>query len=301
MSFDDRYIIDTPENIEFSYDVAGIGSRFLAAIIDTAIILLLQAVLSAVIGAIFVQVNDLSGGVGSIVLAIWGLLSFLFLWGYYLFFEMVWNGQSPGKRSIRLRVVRTGGRPVTFVASAVRNLVRVIDFLPLFYGLGVLMMFIDQRARRLGDLAGGTLVVKEQHTISLEALTSRAEAAPPPIPREVEALPLLPNLSALKEDDYNLIQEFLRRRRELGRESRQRLGLQLAQVLGQRLGITFDAGYHEALLERLTIDYRRAYQEANRPQHLAEEPEATGAYSTPIPADPRTPTDEEASENSGTA
>lgn len=277
MSLDSQYVIDTPENIEFRYDVAGIGSRFLAAIVDTTLLILIQVVLSVVMGVLVgqaeaseVTLGPVAVGVTSLLIALWGLLGFIFFWGYYIFFEMVWNGQSPGKRAMRLRVVREGGRPITFVASAVRNLIRVVDFLPLLYGLGVVVMFADKRVRRLGDLAGGTLVVKEQHAVSLETLTRRTQEALPPLPSELENLPLLPNISALKETDYDLVQEFLRRRSELGRESRFRLGTELAEKVRGRMGMTFDQGQHEPFLERVAFDYRRAHQEANRPQSLAQ-------------------------------
>ncbi|NJM09012.1 RDD family protein [Candidatus Gracilibacteria bacterium] len=172
---EDRYIVDTPENIAFAYDVAGIGSRFLAAIVDSLLLILLQLAVGAVL--LFVGIGFDGNGLldGSIALAIWSITSFLFFWGYYLVFELIWNGQSPGKRWLGLRTVREGGRPITFVASAVRNLIRVIDFLPGFYGIGVVTMFIDGRSRRLGDLAGGTLVVKEGRAVTLDSLTRSVE------------------------------------------------------------------------------------------------------------------------------
>src|SRR5215212_5515600 len=99
----DRYIVDTPENIELSYDVAGIGSRFLAAIVDTLLVLLLQGALLAVMVGLLSRA-DSGGATQSVLLAVWGTLSFLFLWGYYIVFELIWNGQSPGKRAVGLRV-----------------------------------------------------------------------------------------------------------------------------------------------------------------------------------------------------
>src|SRR5689334_6316118 len=150
---DDRYTIDTPENIEFAYDIAGIGSRFLAAIIDTLLIAVAQAIIFLVIGLLISTLGIRTNFAGGVLLALGTLLSFAMLWGYYIAFELLWNGQSPGKRAIGLRVVREGGRPITFVGSAIRNLIRIVDFLPAFYGIGVVVMFIDRRARRLGDLA----------------------------------------------------------------------------------------------------------------------------------------------------
>lgn len=254
---DDRYIIDTPENITFAYDVAGIGSRFLAAIIDTFLIILLEVALWLVIYFVG-QVTGASGGFESVLLAVASVLSFLFLWGYYIVAEMLSNGQSPGKRLIGLRVVRTGGRPITFVASATRNLIRIIDFLPGFYGIGVVVMFADGRSRRLGDLAAGTLVVKEQHTVTLESLVAPVNSAPPPPPLPPGVQPAaatLPNVQLITAQDFDLVQEFLQRRASLSRESRARLGLQLADALRARLGLP-SSGDPELFLEHVAREYR---------------------------------------------
>lgn len=278
MSAEEHYRIDTPENIEFSYNIAGIGSRFLAAIIDTLLLSLLLIGLSVVMATVVGVASDANSSasdtLASILLVIWALLSFIIFWGYYIFFELIWNGQSPGKRSVRLRVVRDGGRPITFPASAIRNLVRVIDFLPGFYGMGVLVMFIDPRARRLGDLTGGTMVVKEQHAVSLEHLTARAaqlDPLPQPPQAGSSAPDLLPNIQVLNDTDYDLVQEFLRRRNELGRESRDRLGTQLATGIRSRLGVVPEKDEdYELFLERVAHDYRAARQATN-PQPLPNE------------------------------
>jgi uncharacterized RDD family membrane protein YckC len=248
----DRYIVDTPENIELSYDVAGIGSRFLAAIVDTLLVLLLQGALLAVMVGLLSRA-DSGSGAQSVLLAVWGTLSFLFLWGYYIVFELIWNGQSPGKRAVGLRVVRTGGRPITFVASAIRNLVRLIDFLPGLYGVGVVTMFIDGQARRLGDLAAGTLVVKEGRALTLDAL---ATPAAPPLALAGDAAAItLPNIDRLAPDDYDLLQEYLARRADLGRDSRARLAAQLAAALKARLGLP-EGGNPEIFLEYVASQYR---------------------------------------------
>jgi uncharacterized RDD family membrane protein YckC len=251
---DDRYTIDTPENIEFAYDIAGIGSRFLAAIIDTLVIGGALALLGIVIGIAGARSGLARGTAGSVIAAIGALLSFLILWGYYIAVELIWNGQSIGKRAIGLRVVREGGRPITFVGSAIRNLIRIVDFLPAFYGIGVIVMFIDRRARRLGDLAAGTLVVKERRGVTLESLTTPANV-PLASPGDTARPPTLPNLHLLRDQDYDLIQEFLRRRGELGREPRLRLGGQLASGLQARLGLRQD-GDAERFLQHLAAEYQ---------------------------------------------
>ncbi len=251
---DDRYTIDTPENIEFAYDIAGIGSRFLAAIIDTLLIGMAQVVIFLLIGLTISTLDLRSNATGSVVLALGTLLAFVILWGYYIAFELLWNGQSPGKRAIGLRVVREGGRPITFLGSAIRNLIRIADFLPAFYGIGVVVMFIDRRARRLGDLAGGTLVVKERQGVTLESLVRGSVPAPPPNAGPLPE-PTMPGIELVNEQDYTLIQEFLRRRGELGRDARLRLGAQLAGGLKSRMGLPL-GGDAESFLQAVAGDYQ---------------------------------------------
>jgi uncharacterized RDD family membrane protein YckC len=254
---DDHYTVDTPENIEFAYDIAGIGSRFLAAIIDTFLIGLAELILGFSIGVAIAR-SGLANRVNSaesIFLAAGSILAFLILWGYYIVFELVWNGQSPGKRAIGLRVVREGGRPLTFVNSAIRNLIRLVDFLPAFYGIGVVVMFVDRRARRFGDLAGGTLVVKERQGVTLESLTAQSAVLPVAQPGQPLQQPTLPNVHLLNDQDYNLVQEFLRRRNELGRDARARLGGQIASGLQARLGLP-QGGDVEHFLHYVAAEYQ---------------------------------------------
>ena len=255
---DDRYTNDTPENIEFDYEIAGIGSRFLAAIIDSLVIGAALLILGIIIGIITSRSEFDGSAVGSLTAAIGAILSFLILWGYYIVFELVWNGQSPGKRAIGLRVVREGGQPITFISSAIRNLIRIVDFLPAFYGIGVIVMFVDRRARRLGDLAAGTLVVKERRGVTLESLTT--PAPPTARPGEPAQQPTLPSLHLLNDQDYNLVQEFLRRRSELGRDARVRLGGQLASGLQARLGLP-QGGDAERFLQYVAAEYQLYRQE----------------------------------------
>ena len=251
---DDRYTIDTPENIEFAYDIAGIGSRFLAAMIDTLLIGIAEVIVILIVGltsaALGLRAAD------SLLAALGGLLAFAILWGYYIAFELLWNGQSPGKRVIGLRVVREGGRPITFVGSAIRNLIRIVDFLPALYGIGVVVMFVDRRSRRLGDLAAGTLVVKERRGMTLASLTAGAVAPFPALaPGEALPQPTLANIGLLNDQDYNLVQEFLGRRSELGREARARLGVQLAGNIQARLGLP-QGGDAERFLQYVAGEYQ---------------------------------------------
>jgi len=214
---DDHLTINTPENVAFGYPVAGIGSRFIAALVDTAIIVILQVAVFLLTILIAQRVFELdlqelaAGGLAGWVFAGLGLVSFLFLWGYYIFFELLWNGQSPGKRWTGLRVIRNDGRPVTLTESVIRNLVRLIDFLPSLYGVGVVVMFIDGRARRLGDMAAGTLVVREDPAgAGLEALLG-AERRIGSGSIRLEGIGELP-LEKLGPAEIDLIDSFVNRR-----------------------------------------------------------------------------------------
>lgn len=253
---DDRYLVETPEIVAVAYNVAGIGSRCLAAVVDTLLIITLQVALGAAIMAGSAALNADEAGIGSLLFAVWALISFVILWGYYLLFELLWNGQSPGKRMFGLRVVREGGRPITLVASALRNLIRVIDFLPLLYGLGALVMFADRRSRRLGDFAAGSLVVREGTAISLESLTQSATpvVVPPRLP-DAPPTPLLPNLHLISPEQYDLAQDFLRRRAELEATRRTNLATRLAHSLRNQIGLTSD-GSPELFLEHFVREYR---------------------------------------------
>jgi len=256
---DERYIVDTPENIDFAYDIGGIGSRFLAAIIDTLLIGMAELVVFFVLGLLASRLNignESTTAAVSIVAAIGGFIAFVILCGYYIVFDLVWNGQSPGKRVIGLRVVREGGRPITFISSAIRNFIRIIDFLPAFYGIGVVVMFIDRRARRLGDLAGGTLVVKERRNVTLESLVSDIPSLTAPLRSDETAPQLtLPNLQLLNDRDYGLVQEFLRRRTQLKLDARVKLGAQLASGLQARLGLP-QGGDAEHFLQQVATEYQ---------------------------------------------
>jgi uncharacterized RDD family membrane protein YckC len=255
MTLTDHYIIDTPENIEFGYEIAGIGSRFIAALLDTLLILVAEVLLTLGVVVFGEPLSNL-GFSPSILIAIYTLLAFFILFGYYLVFEMLWNGQSPGKRAAGLRVVREGGRPVTFLASAIRNLVRLVDFLPTLYVAGVVSMFIDSRSRRLGDLAAGTLVVKERRGVTLESL-----AAPAPAAAVAPDTPALPGIERLDVRDYTLAQEFLRRRGTLAPEARARLANQIAATLQGRLELP-PQGDPERFLALVVAEYQRTRRRA---------------------------------------
>lgn len=151
MASERQRIILTPEHVPIRLIPAGLGSRFLALITDFIIV-------TAVVITVSTALAFIPFGIGQ-ALAI--TAAFLIQWGYHIFFEVKREGRTPGKRLARLRVVDGRGLPITFEQSLMRNIVRVLDFAPVFYGLGGITCLLDGDRRRLGDLAADTLVIRE--------------------------------------------------------------------------------------------------------------------------------------------
>src|SRR5579871_6571285 len=159
-SFSDKLTIDTPEQMPLEFAIAGIGSRFLALTVDS----LIQFGLG--VGAFIVL---LILGVTTRVLnwprlwllAAFGFIVFLLMFGYYMIFEIIWNGQTPGKRIVGIRAVKETGRPLTPSETVGRNLLRIVDQLPAFYAVGMLVALLNSKNKRLGDFIAGSVVVRE--------------------------------------------------------------------------------------------------------------------------------------------
>jgi uncharacterized RDD family membrane protein YckC len=267
-SEDTRYRVETPEQIGLEYDIAGLGTRLMAAIVDVIFLGLIAgfALCFGVFGmaAIFATISD-SDTASAIAIAIVGLIFFFVVWGYYVLFETIWHGQSPGKRWTGLRVIQEGGYPIGFSQAAIRNIVRLADFLPFLYIIGAIVMLVDSRSRRLGDLVAGTIVVKEQQEVSLASL---GHDQPPPAPWPVEAtgrsfpgtvprdIPpaQFPNIARISSAEYSLLREFLQRRPTLDQAARDSLALQLAQGFARRLDYTPTGDVPEQFLQRLALD-----------------------------------------------
>jgi uncharacterized RDD family membrane protein YckC len=236
------YRVLTPERVSLQYDIAGIGSRGAAAAIDT----LLQTLLALVVGAV-----AFGGGVvlsmivpridevllGSLVLALVALGLFCLLIGYFMLFEILWSGQTPGKRIVGVRVLRENGYPVRPVDSVIRNLVRLVDYLPLFYAIGLVAMLLNSRAKRLGDFAASTIVVREG---------ARAALLMPPQALAEDA----PRGPTLRAEDATLVRDFLLRRHGMNPQARIALAARLAEALSIRYGLAAE-GDAESFLERL--------------------------------------------------
>lgn len=266
------YTLLTPENVELRYDVAGVGSRVVAAAIDYLVviaawtILLLGGMIAA--GIASAGADLLGGSAGDVAsfaaLALIVLLTFFLWWGYFVLFEMLWNGQSIGKRAMRLRVVRTAGQPIGLGASLVRNLLRAVDG---FFWIGVLVMLIDARSRRLGDFAAGTLVVQEPRKLGLdERGIGRTIEVPGVAPEQVE---LLPNADRLTAAHYTLLRDYFARRARLPAPASGRLARNLAADLARALAVpSAEVGDPTAFLAAAT----RAYEARHRFDEPAADP-----------------------------
>ncbi|TME11158.1 MAG: RDD family protein [Chloroflexi bacterium] len=155
-------VVATPERVSFDYQVAGLGTRAIAQLLD---LLILSAILVALFFAgLFVGIVLDSGVVANLM---WILGSFVVIFGYFWVSEAMWSGQTIGKKAFRLRAVGDRGEPLTLIQAGIRNVVRVVDFLPYGYGVGLIVLFINGKGKRLGDLAAGTVVVKDSDHVWL--------------------------------------------------------------------------------------------------------------------------------------
>lgn len=239
MTFDDRVTIATPEGVDLDLVLAGLGSRFAATLLD----LVIQIGAIIALGAALGLVGD-SGYVAALYL----VLIFLVLFAYDLVFE-TWNsGRTIGKLAAGTRVVRTGGQPVGFLTSAVRNLLRIVDFLPVFYTVGMISIVVTARNQRLGDLAAGTYVVRERRGA---APVAPAQGWFPP--HSVDAPYMSWDVSAVTAEEVATVRRFLERRATLDPHARAELGLDLATRLRPKVAGVDDPGAPtpEAFLEGL--------------------------------------------------
>jgi len=173
---DSELVVATPERVSFGYQVAGLGTRAIAQLLDLLIVFgILVALSLAAGGASAFTDNALAG---ELILIIGG---FITVFGYFWASEAMWSGQTLGKKAFRLRAVGDRGEPLTFLQAGIRNIVRIVDFLPYGYGVGVVVLFINGKGKRLGDLAAGTIVVKDSDHVWLWQLPGArpADLAPP--------------------------------------------------------------------------------------------------------------------------
>jgi uncharacterized RDD family membrane protein YckC len=216
----------TTEKVPFTYRVAGLGARFLAWLADA----LLLMVFGVIGGLLAVPLDVARPGLGTALTLLW---MFGLTWGYFLFFEWLWSGQTPGKRLVGLRVIQWRGTALSFWQAAGRNLLRVVDALPAFYAVGFVVAAGNRESRRLGDLVAGTLVVHvERRTKPVQALTEARSDAD----RARVAL-LRQRLSQLTREQKETLLDLCLRRDQLYAAERARLFRATVNYLRERFDI----------------------------------------------------------------
>ncbi|HJQ70356.1 MAG TPA: RDD family protein [Blastocatellia bacterium] len=255
---DDELVIETPERVELHYILANVGNRFLAAAIDHLIQAGAMIVIILIAGAL--SSWNLFDSMNTWTAAITVLVLFGIIWGYFVAFETLWSGQTPGKRIMRLRVVREDGRPVRFFEVFIRNLLRfLVDLWPWpSYAVGVVSIIFSQRSKRVGDFVAGTVVVKERATEapSLNEIVRISEIEQQRVERTAPA-PFTVDTRLLSEGEIHAIETFLKRRFELAGPNRNALAARIAYPIATKLGI--GAGQQispEAVLEEIERQHR---------------------------------------------
>ena len=223
--------VQTPEHVGFRYVLAGLGTRSTAFLLDTVVrgLFILFIFLVVVLLARWLPEFDPSGILKAIpktwffalgVLA-YGVVDL----GYFLIFEALWSGQTPGKRMQKLRVIRVNGQPIGWLESSIRNILRAVDILLGFYPLGLFVMFLSSRSQRIGDYAAGTVVIVERRRnvpMDKSRLRSTSKLNLPDVELHV---------STLEPKQYQVIRSFLQRREAMNPTHRR----ELARLLTRRL------------------------------------------------------------------
>ena len=252
--------VRTPENVVFGFRLAGLASRLAAAMIDYALAGFLVGLLAGAMGIVALAFGLALPGIGVFAsagaIAVAFLAIFVVLFGYFTFVEMIWNGQTPGKRALGLRVVKDLGQGITFSDSLVRNLVRIADILPGFYGVGAAAVLFSSRNKRLGDHAAGTLVVAVEKTrtpVPFVASWERHNTL------KEDALLAARIRQEITPEETELVRDVWNRRLRLPPDRRGALTAQVASHLRTRLALPAmpDVPDEQLLLDVLEVVFGR--------------------------------------------
>jgi uncharacterized RDD family membrane protein YckC len=214
-------VVRTPENLEVSYELSGASTRAAAYLVDVALMSLLLSVFQNLIVAF---ATPLPPEFLPYVAAILGIVAFISFNSYFILFELLWSGQSPGKRMVGIRVVKSGGFALSVTDSLLRNLLRAVDFLPVGYGVGLVSLLTTRSCQRIGDLVAGTLVVYQEQAASDSLFSTKAV--------EAAALPLaIVKLGSLPQKLVETCDEFLRTRGEMAPKYRQQIASDLLKLV----------------------------------------------------------------------
>jgi len=241
----DQLSIETPELVAIQMPIAGIGSRFIALLVDYLI--WIPGIL--IVGRLFAFFLPSLKAFNSLseqwAFAIYLFLIFLFNWGYFTLFEAFWNGRTPGKRVARIRVIQRSGRPIGLFESMARNFIRYVDQIPFFYAVGAIAIFVTRDHQRLGDLAAGTLVVRDRieeasssNTDTTRTFTANIFAPPAPVsaPQKVLSLPDHA-VAKLSSADLQVMESFFARRLDMPLDTRHALARRIASAVQGKSGL----------------------------------------------------------------
>jgi uncharacterized RDD family membrane protein YckC len=263
---DETLVIETPERVPLHFALASIGNRFIACAIDHTI----QIVTLIVVGSFFAIISNASSFGSRLmsapkwVIALLIVIQFVIFDGYFAVFEWLWRGQTPGKRWLKLRVIREDGRPISFFEAVVRNLLRVVDFLvPPFYSIGLISVFATERDQRVGDLVAGTVVVREREAEApafAEVFASPVSDAA--LRRSFAPVAFTANIDKLTEQEITVVESFLRRRWDLKDYPRQWMAWRVSMPILFKLRPQYDLATftYEGFLEELLHRYREKHR-----------------------------------------
>ncbi|MEH2006182.1 RDD family protein [Nostoc sp.] len=223
MRFFNRITFQTPESVELEFILAGIGNRALALLIDYTVLVVTLFVFFLTWTVFSTQLFNFfdAQNLGIWLIAIFFIIGFAIYISYFVFFETLWFGQTPGKWVAKIRVVRDDGRLIGLQQATLRALLRPFDE-TLF--IGAFLIMLGSREKRLGDLAAGTIVIQAQTTTASATLTISEQA-------KVlhEQLIQIADLSLLLPDDFAVIRDYLQRRGAMSLKARASLSLKLAE------------------------------------------------------------------------
>jgi uncharacterized RDD family membrane protein YckC len=247
----DQLNIDTPELVDIQMPLAGIGSRFIALLVDTLIWFAGILVLVLFLAIFLPGIATFSESSAEWAFAVVLFIIFLLNWGYFTLFEAFWNGRTPGKRVARIRVIQRSGRAIGLLESMTRNLVRYIDMQPFaLYAVGVIAIFATRQHQRLGDLAAGTLVVRDRvqeaplwGESGARTFTAQifAPGAPTPEPHTANSLPAS-GIARLSPTDLEVLEGFFARRLDMSLPTRYALAERIAAAIRAKSGLEPPAG-----------------------------------------------------------
>jgi uncharacterized RDD family membrane protein YckC len=240
----DQLSIETPELVAIQMPIAGIGSRFIALLVDYLIWIPGILIVGRIFAFFLPSLNAFNKLSEQWAFAIYVFLIFLFNWGYFTLFEAFWNGRTPGKRVARIRVMQRSGRPIGLFESMARNFIRYVDQIPFFYAVGAIAIFVTRDHQRLGDLAAGTLVVRdrieEAPSSSESTRTFTANIFAPPVPAaEPHASFILPDheVARLSGADLQVLESFFARRLDMPLATREALAQRIASAIQAKSGL----------------------------------------------------------------